>query len=83
MHAHAEDYTVVKTACSSKLLLQVEFPLILIHYLHLKKDEAVTFLIKISHKRRGKHISLQEDTRSKGPNECKHTYQNTSRCYKQ
>jgi hypothetical protein len=40
MRAHAEDHTVVMTVSPSKLLLLVEFPLSLIHHLHVE-DEPV------------------------------------------
>jgi len=40
MRAHTEDHTVIRTVSPSKLLLPAEFPLGLIHHLHVE-DEPV------------------------------------------
>ena len=38
MHAHTEDYTVIMIVSPSKLLLPAEFPLSLIHHLHVEDE---------------------------------------------
>lgn len=61
MYAHTEDYTIIRVVSSSKLLLQMEFPLILVHHLRVD-DEPVEQPINITQLVKNLvHASLSEN----------------------